>query len=85
MRVSSFLASRSCGFRLDGLLGNYDYWSCSLSLGRAVQSLVYGVSTADPLIFAAVALLVLAVALIASFVPALRAAGANPMTTLRAE
>jgi predicted permease len=57
----------------------------ALSLGRAVQSLIYGVSTADPLIFAAVALLVLAVALIASFVPALRAAGANPMTTLRAE
>jgi predicted permease len=57
----------------------------ALSLGRVLQTLLYGVRTADPLVLAAVALLVLAVSLLASFAPARRAAVADPMTTLRAE
>ena len=57
----------------------------SLSLGRVMRNLVYGVSPADPVILSTVVLLVLTVALIASFVPALRAARADPMATLRAE
>ncbi len=57
----------------------------SLALGRVVQSLLYGVSPADPLILGAVTVLVLVVALVASYAPARRAALANPMTTLRSE
>jgi ABC-type lipoprotein release transport system permease subunit len=50
-----------------------------------VQTLIYGVSPADPAILASVVLLVLSVALLASYVPARRAAHADPMVTLRAE
>ena len=57
----------------------------ALSLGRVLRGLVYGVSPSDPLIMTAVVLLVLAVALLASYLPARRAAGADPMATLRAE
>ena len=57
----------------------------ALSMGRVMQALLYGVSAADPLILASVAFVVLVVALIASYVPARRAAKADPMTALRAE
>jgi predicted permease len=57
----------------------------ALALGRVVQSLLYGVSPEDPLILVSVAVLVLAVALLASYMPARRAAVADPMTTLRSE
>jgi putative ABC transport system permease protein len=57
----------------------------SLALARLVQSLFYNVSAADPLTFAAVGLLVVAVALLACYIPALRATKANPMVALRAE
>ena len=57
----------------------------ALSMGRVVQNLIYGVSPADPVILSTVVLLVLTVALIASYVPARRASRSDPMTTLRAE
>lgn len=57
----------------------------ALSLGRVVQTLLYGVSAADPLILGAVALLVLTAALLASYAPARRASLADPMMTLRQE
>jgi predicted permease len=57
----------------------------ALSLGRVMRSLIYGVSAQDPLILVSVSLLVLIVALIASYVPAWRATQADPMVALRAE
>ncbi len=57
----------------------------ALSLSRVVQTLIYGVSAADPIIYVSVILMVPAVALLASYVPARRAAQADPMQTLRAE
>lgn len=57
----------------------------ALSLGRVLQNLIYGVSAADPAILFSVVLLVLTVALIASYVPARRASRSDPMVTLRAE
>jgi len=57
----------------------------ALSLGRVLQTLLYGVKPADPIILVSVALLVLIVALLASYAPARRAAMADPMSTLRAE
>jgi putative ABC transport system permease protein len=57
----------------------------ALVLARILKSMIYGVSPADPLTFASVGLLVLVVALVASYLPARRAAGADPMRALRAE
>jgi ABC-type lipoprotein release transport system permease subunit len=47
--------------------------------------MVFGVSPYDPLTFATVALLLLAVDLTASYSPARRASKVNPMVTLRYE
>lgn len=52
---------------------------------RAMASLLFKVSAFDPLTFAAVALLLIAVAAAASFLPARKAALADPMDALRAE
>jgi predicted permease len=57
----------------------------AVGFGRVLQNLIYGVSTADPIILSGVALLVLTVAMLASYLPARRAGHADPMTTLRAE
>jgi len=57
----------------------------SLALTRAIKSLLFGVSTTDPLTFAAIALLLLLVALLASWIPARRAMKLDPMTALRSE
>jgi putative ABC transport system permease protein len=47
--------------------------------------LVYGVSTRDPLTYAAVALSLVAVAALASWIPAQRAASVEPAVALRRE
>ncbi len=57
----------------------------ALALARVLRSLIYGVGPADPLTFAAVAALVMAVAVLACYVPARRATGADPMVALRYE
>jgi predicted permease len=57
----------------------------ALSLTRLLGQLLYGISPDDPLTFAAVALLLLAVALVASWLPAQRAAKVDPLVALRAE
>jgi ABC-type lipoprotein release transport system permease subunit len=50
---------------------------------RTLQNYVYGVSTLDPVTFASVGVLLIAVATVASFVPAIRAVRLNPTTALR--
>jgi putative ABC transport system permease protein len=54
-------------------------------LGRSLGSLLYGVSATDPMTFLAMAAGLAIVALLASAVPALRAARVDPMLALRAE
>jgi ABC-type antimicrobial peptide transport system permease subunit len=58
---------------------------CALALARALRSLMYEVSSRDPLTFALVSLLVVAVALIACYLPARRATQADPVVALRSE
>lgn len=57
----------------------------ALALTRALKSLLYGVSSSDPLIYAAVALLLLSVGLAACLIPSRRATKVDPMIALRFE
>ena len=52
---------------------------------RAIAAMLYGVKATDGPTFAAVSLLLVAAALLASYLPARRAAKADPMVTLRCE
>lgn len=55
----------------------------ALGLARLMASLLYGVKPLDPLTFAAVAILVVTVAALASLIPARRATSVDPVIALR--
>jgi putative ABC transport system permease protein len=57
----------------------------SFCLTRLMTKLLFSVSSADPLTFAAVASATLLTALLASYIPARRALRADPVSTLRCE
>jgi ABC-type antimicrobial peptide transport system permease subunit len=57
----------------------------ALAATRAVSSLLFGVGANDPVTFAGVAVLLAAVALLACWIPARRAAKIDPLTALRQE
>ncbi len=57
----------------------------ALGLTRLMAGLLFGVSPIDPLTFLAVAAGLVGVALLASYLPARRAAGVDPMDVLRAK
>jgi predicted permease len=54
-------------------------------LRRTLDRLVYGVTTSDPATFVALPVLLAVVAVVASLIPALRAARVDPMTALRVD
>jgi hypothetical protein len=55
----------------------------ALAVSRVLSSQLFGVGGRDPGVYAAVALLILAVTLVASALPTLRASRANPVDALR--
>jgi predicted permease len=57
----------------------------ALALGRVLGSLLYEVGPADPVTFAAVSLIAIAIAALACYLPARRATNADPMASLRSE
>jgi predicted permease len=57
----------------------------AVALTRVMASLLFGVGTTDLLTFSAVALTLIAIALIASYLPALRATRVDPVVALRDE
>ncbi|HKD78418.1 MAG TPA: ABC transporter permease [Candidatus Angelobacter sp.] len=56
----------------------------ALIFARLLQGLLFHISSADPLTYIGIAFLFAVIALAASYVPARRAAGIDPLTTLRA-
>lgn len=54
-------------------------------LTRVMASMLFGISATDPITFLSISFVLLAVALLASYIPALRATHVDPMIALRAQ
>jgi putative ABC transport system permease protein len=72
------------GMRIAGI-GISAGLAASLLLTRSLQSLLFHVAPFDPLAFGGAAVVLAAVAFVACYVPARRAARVDPMTCLRNE
>ncbi len=57
----------------------------AFALSRLLSSLLYGIGSSDPLAFSSTTVILIAVALLASYLPARRAVRVNPVVTLRYE
>jgi ABC-type antimicrobial peptide transport system permease subunit len=59
--------------------------AAAFAMTRVVRSFLVGVTATDPVTFVGVPLVLLAVAAVAAFVPAMRASGIDPVVALRDE
>ncbi len=59
--------------------------AAAAGLTRLMKSVLFGISPVDPLTYTAVPLVLVAATVLASYLPARRAAAMDPVTTLRAE
>ncbi len=57
----------------------------ALASTRLLDALLYGVKPVDPLVFAAMSLMMVGVGMVASYVPARRASSVNPIESLRSD
>jgi len=65
------------------LLGVMAGFAAASVMTRTLQNFVWGVSTLDPVTFGSVAVILVAVALVATLIPAVRAVRLNPVAALR--
>jgi len=72
------------GMRL-ALIGVVIGVGAAFGLTRLMSSLLFGVKASDPIIFSAVAILLSAIALLATYIPARRATRIDPLVALRYE
>ena len=82
MDVLKFVIRRGMVLALAGIAIGL---ATALGLTRLMSSLLFDVRAADPATFAAVALALVVIALLASYVPARRATSVDPMHALRVE
>ena len=68
-----------------GIAGVAAGGAIALGAGRWIGPLLFAESPGDPMVYGAVTLALLAIAMIASAVPALRAARTDPNVVLRSE
>jgi len=80
--VERMVVQRGLALALAGVLLGV---SGSLMLAPLLASMLYGVTASNPVTLALVSLLMLAVAVLASWLPALRATRVDPVQTLRYE
>ena len=59
--------------------------AAAAGLTRLMKSVLFGISPVDPLTYTAVPLVLVAATVLASYLPARRAAAVDPVETLRAE
>ena len=76
--ILSYAMSWAAAGLVLGTLGAY-------AAARQLRSMLYGVTPADPSTFSAVTILLAAVAALAAYIPARRAATLDPAITLRQE
>ena len=57
----------------------------ALAATRSLDALLFGVKAVDPLVFAAMSLMMVGVGMVASYVPAHRASSVNPIESLRSD
>jgi predicted permease len=70
--------SLALGGTIIGLVG-------AVALGRLMQSMLFGISPTDPVSYAAVVVVLLVIAAVASYIPARRATQVDPMEALRSD
>jgi putative ABC transport system permease protein len=80
--ILSLVVSHAAGLALIGLAIGI---GLSFAGSRLIARFLFGVTPADPVTLAAVSFVILAVALAAALVPALRAAQVDPAVALRSE
>ena len=80
--VLRLVLGQGIGFALLGVVAGL---AGALSLTRMISSMLFGVTSTEPAVFAGVALLLLAVAALASYLPARRAVRVDPIVALRHE
>jgi putative ABC transport system permease protein len=82
LQVLKLIVGQGLGLALAGLGAGL---VAALAFARLLGSFLYGTAPSDPATFAAVSALLVAVALLAAYIPARRAAKVDPMVALRHE